>query len=69
MDLFGRNLKDSTKIAEVLVKYTKEKNITMSTLIKGLKEIQNKQLGDEGFSKLSEILIYILSTSKYCQAS
>jgi len=51
------------------MKYSKEKNLAMSVLVKGLKEIQTRHLGDEAYSKLSEILNSISSMSKYCQAS
>lgn len=35
-DLLGKTVEDSIKIAEILVKYSKERNYILSTLLQGL---------------------------------
>lgn len=68
-DLLGRTVDDSIKIAEILVKYSKERNNILATLMQGLREILDKKLGDSALLKLAGVLASIVAKNKYCQAT
>lgn len=68
-DLLGKDLNDSIKISEILVKYMKEKNNVLAVLLLGLKEIQVRKLGVGAVQKLADVLTEILNKNKYCQAT
>lgn len=68
-DLLGKTIEDSIRIAEILVKYSKQKNLIYSTLLQGLKEIEEKKLGEAALDKLAAVLTSILVRNKYCQAT
>lgn len=44
-DLLGKSVQDKIKIIEILVKYSKERNVIYTTLLQGLREIHEKKLG------------------------
>lgn len=41
----------------------------MSTFLQGIKEIQEKKLGENAIYKLADVLTTIVQRNKYCQAT
>lgn len=58
------NLRDSINIAEIMVKYTREKGIILHTFFKGLKEICDKNLGEAGKIALSKKMLKMKEHTK-----
>lgn len=47
----------------------KEKNTILSIFMQGLKEIKEKNLGEQALEKLAEIMAAAFNKNKYCQAT
>ena len=68
-DLLGRTIEDSIRIAEIFVKYHSEKNRLLNALMMGIKEIQAKNLGEQGLELMRQKLLEVNETNKFFQAT
>ena len=56
-DLLGKTLQDSILVAEIMAKEIRRKGMILHTLFKGLKEVQDKQLGQEGIEQVKKRVV------------
>jgi len=66
-DLLGRNIEDSIRLTEILVKEARDKGQAMGLWFQGLRDIYYKNLGEQGILDFSKVMMQKAEKSKFFQ--
>lgn len=64
-DLLGRNIEDSVRLTEILVKAVREKGQAMGVWFQGLRDIYNNNLGEQGILDFCRVMMQRAEKSKF----